>query len=94
MPLRVDDPELAMVASLVGSRQPVDDLLRGEPFAQELEPLRAVARVRVRLGRDRADVRLGPRDDGADGEELRLDRDAPLLRLEIDGDDRVRRRSA
>ena len=80
-----------MVSALVLAREPVDDLLSGEAFAKELEPVRPVARIRVGLGRDRTDLRLGPGDDGADGEELRLDGDAPLLRLEVDGDDRVRR---
>ena len=80
-----------MVAALVLARELVDDLLGGEAFAKQLEPVRPVARVRVRLGRDGSDVRLRPGDDRADGEELRLDRDAPLLRVEVDGDDRVGR---
>ena len=55
-----------MVAALVLAGEPVDDLLRGEALAQEREAVRPVARVRVRLRGDRADVRLGPRDDRAD----------------------------
>ena len=51
-----------------------------QALAQEREPVAAVARVRVRLRRDRADARLGPGHDRADGEELRLRRDAPLAR--------------
>ncbi len=90
-PLAVDDPELALVAAVVRLRQARDGLLRGEPVAQQREPVGPVARVRVRLRRDRADVRLGPRHDRADGEELRLRRHPPLPRLEVAGADRVRR---
>ena len=59
-PLRVDDAELALVASLVGRRQPLHDLVGAEALAQQREPVRAVARVRVRLRRDRARPRAPP----------------------------------
>ena len=62
------------------------------PSRSRREPVRAVARVRVCLRRDRADVRLGPRDDRADGEELRLRRDAPLAGVEVARGDRVGQR--
>ena len=62
-----------------------------QPLPEQREPVRPVARVRVRLRRDGAGLRLGPGDDRADGEELRLHRDAPLARVEVAGDDRVRR---
>jgi hypothetical protein len=65
----------------------VDGFLRGEPFSQELKPIRSVARVRVGLRRNRADVRLGPGDDGSDREKFRLDGDAPLIRVEVRCDD-------
>ena len=91
-PVRVDDAELPLVAAVVGvgraARRPPR---RDSPLAQQREPVRPVARVRVRLGRDRADVRLGPRHDRADREELRLRRDAPLAGVEVAGGDRVRR---
>ena len=89
--LGVDDPELAMSAIVVRGCQSLDDFLGREPFPQQCEPVRAVARIRVRLRRDGADERLRPRDDGADGEELRLDGDAPVPRLEVARADRVRR---
>ena len=88
---RVDDTELALVTALVGADQPFHGLLGREPFAQEREALGAVTRVRVRLGGDRADVRLRPRYDRSDREELRLDGDAPLRRIEVAGGDRERR---
>ena len=76
---------------VVGGRQPLHGLLRAEPVTEQREAVRAVTRVGERLGGDRPDVRLGPGDDGADTEELRLDGDAPLLRLEVARDDGVRR---
>src|SRR5205085_3574952 len=42
------------------------------------------------LGGDRADLGLGPRDERADREELRLDGDAPPAPGGVAGDDRVR----
>jgi hypothetical protein len=51
--LGVDDAELALVAALVAGGQPLDRLRGGAALAQQREPRRAVARVRVRLGRDR-----------------------------------------
>ncbi len=60
------------------------------PVSQEPQALRPVGEVRPRLGRDRTDLRLRGRHRGPYGEELRLDGDAPLARLEVAGDDRVR----
>src|SRR5207247_4919238 len=74
----VDDAELAVVAPLVGGGKPLDRLLGGEAVTEQREAVRAVARVRVGLRRDRAYVRLRPRHERADGEELRLRRDSPL----------------
>ncbi len=90
-PLAVDDPELALGAVLVGRGQALDHLVGGNPFAEQREPFGPVPRVRPRLRRDRAHERLGPGNDRADAEELRLHRDAPLPRLEVAGADRVRR---
>ena len=87
---RVHDPDLPVLAAFVGRRRAFDDLLRGQPLAQEREALRPVPRIRIRLGRDRAHSRLRPGDDRADGEELRLHGDSPLAPLEIAGTDRVR----
>ena len=84
----VDDAQLPGFASFVVGGEPRDDLVGGTPLAEQREPVRPVARIGVRLRRDRADVRLGPRHDGADREELRLHRHAPLRCLEVAGDDR------
>jgi hypothetical protein len=78
-----------VVAAVVGGRQTLDDLVGAEAFAEKLEPLGPIARVRVSLGRDRADPWLGPRDDRADREELGLGGDAPLALVEVAGGDRV-----
>jgi hypothetical protein len=88
---RVDDAQLAVLAALVRAREALDHPVGREPIAQQREPVRPVARVRVRLRRDGSDLGLGPRDDGADGEELGLYGDAPAARLEVTGGDRVRR---
>src|SRR5207244_13203932 len=76
----VDDAELALVATVVGTDQPPHDVVRGGALSQQREALRSVPRVRIRLRRDRADLGLRPRHDRADGEELRLPGDAPLAR--------------
>ena len=90
-PMRVDDAELAVLAPLVGADERPHDVLRRVALAQEREPVGPVGEVRPGLRRDRADLGLGGRHGGAHGEELRLDGDAPLARLEVAGDDRVRR---
>ena len=87
--VRVDDAELAVVAAVVGGGQARDDLLGGQSLAEECKAVRAVAGVRVRLGRDRSHVWLRPRHDRADGEKLRLRRDTPLACLEVARGDRV-----
>ena len=79
------------VPGLVGLREARHGLVCGESLAKEREAVGPVPRVRPRLRGDRADVRLGPGDDAADREELRLHRDAPLLRVEVAGADGVRR---
>ncbi len=91
---RVDNTELAMLAPVVCLRESLYDLVGGHSLAEERKPVRPVARVRVRLCRDRADVRLGPRDNGADREELRLRCNSPLTCVEVARDDRVRRDDA
>src|SRR6266545_3075794 len=47
--LGVDDPQLPVIAPVVGARQTLDDLLRGASLPEEVEPLRPVAGVRVGL---------------------------------------------
>ena len=74
----VDDAELSLLAVVVVGGQPLDDLVRRAPAPQQVEPVRAVARIRVRLRRDRTDLRCRPGHDRAHGEEFRLGDDAPL----------------
>src|SRR5207253_7870304 len=81
--------DLPVGPPLVRGGQACDDLLRAQALPQQRKALRPVARVGVGLGRDRADAGLGPRDDRAYGEELRLRRDSPLSGLEIAGRDRI-----
>ena len=88
--LGVDHPELTTVALVVRVGQSGDDGLRVQAVAQQCQPVRAVAGVRVRLRRDGARVRLSPGHDRPDGEELRLHRHTPLARVEVARDDRVR----
>ena len=87
----VDDPDLALVPALVGLGQALDDLLGRESLPQKREAIGAVARIRVRLRRDGAHLRLRPGHDRPDGEELRLHGHAPLPGVEIARHDRVRR---
>ncbi len=87
----VDDAELAVVATVVGIGQPLHDLGCTEAFAEQLEAVAPIPWVGVGLGCDCAYVRLGPGDDRADGEELRLRGNAPLSRVEVARGDRVRR---
>ena len=69
--LTVDHAELPVLPVVVRGGQPLDDVLGREPFVEQREPVRPVARVRVRLRGHRADTGLGPRHDRADAEELR-----------------------
>ena len=87
----IDDPELSVRALVVRRGQSVDHVLGREAFPQEREALGPIARIGIRLRRDRADVWLRPRDDRSDREELRLGRDPPLARSEIARTERVRR---
>lgn len=90
-PLAVDDAELSLGAAVVRLGQLPDDVLGRRSRTQQRETVGPVARVRPGLGRDRADERLRPGDDAADGEELRLDGDPPVTRSEVAGADRVGR---
>ncbi len=88
---RVDDTKLTVFTLGIGSCETLDHLLGTRPAAQQCEPVRAVTRVRIRLGRDRAHSGLRPGDDRSDREELGLGRDAPLPCLEVARRDRVGR---
>src|SRR5205814_755234 len=62
----VDDPELPLVAVVVRRSQLLDHFGGRATRAQQPQSLGAVPRVRVGLRRYGADMRLGPRHDGAD----------------------------
>ena len=76
----LEDDELREQADSLRERarngESLDDLFRGEAVSEEGESLRAVARVGIGLCRHRAHSCAGPRDDGADGQELGLDGDS------------------
>ncbi len=80
MPCASTTPMLPLCATGSGSVSGVDDLLCTSRPRGATEAVRAVLRICVRLRRDRADDGLPPRDDGADGEKLRLGGGAPLRR--------------
>ena len=93
-PLPVDDPELPVVAPVVGADEPRHDLIGAVALAEEGEAVGPVPHVRPGLRGDGADLRLGGGHPRAHRQELRLDGDAPFARLEVTGDDRVRRNHA
>ena len=68
--IRVDDAELAVLASSSAEVRPLDRLLGGHALPEKREPVRPVARIRVGLGRHGARLRLRPRHDRADAEKL------------------------
>src|SRR5438132_3203711 len=89
---RVHDAGLPLRGFLVGLHETLQRILRCDTLLQQGEGLRAVRRVRVRLGRDGADPGPGEGHNGSDGDELRFDRDAEVLRLWIEPDDAKGRR--
>ena len=86
-PLRVHNPNLALLWAIIRARQRGDSLLRRLALRQQVEATRAIARVRPGLRRHRADTGFGERHDRADGEKLRLHRDAEVARLRIEPND-------
>src|SRR5439155_18946503 len=56
-PRRVNDPDLAVLSALVGSRKGVHHLLSRLARAQQRQTVRSVTRIRPRLRGDGADVR-------------------------------------
>jgi hypothetical protein len=89
-PRGIDDPDLAHGLARVGRHQAGQCLGRRLAGAQPCEPVRAVSDLGERLGGDRADTGLDPRDSGADEGPAALDRDAEPATGRIAGDDRVR----
>jgi len=89
---RVHDSGLPLCAFLIGLHETLQRIFRCDTLLQQGEGLRAVCRVRVRLGRDGADPGPGEGHNGSDGDELRFDRDAEVLRLGIEPDDAEGRR--
>ncbi len=88
--LCVHKAHLAAVGEGIALHQDVERLGRGEAHLQQVQPARPERRVRERLARDGADSRLRPGHHGPDGEELRLDRHAPLAGAGVVRDDAER----
>src|SRR5439155_714376 len=89
---RIHDAGLPLRGFLIGLHDTLQRILRCDTLLQQGEGLRAVGRVRVRLGRDGAHPGPGEGHNGSDGDELRFDRDAEVLRLGIEPDDAEGRR--
>ena len=93
LPVNVADPPVASTIPAWRWSRPASSAtsrLRFVPSRDQPQAVRAVGHVGVALGRDGTDVSLRPRNDGADGKELRRDRHAPLTGLEVAGDQRER----
>src|SRR5207253_4782244 len=90
--VRIHDARLPLCGFLIGLHETLQRILRCDTPLQQGEGLRAVRRVRVRLGRDGADPGLGEGHDGSDGDKLRFDRDPEVLRLGTEPDDAEGRR--
>ncbi len=86
----VDKGDLPHVAALVDQEQSIKRLLGRQPTLHELQTARPVGRVDKALGGDRADSGLGPGNDRADREPVRLDGHAHLPGRRITSNDRVR----
>ena len=67
-----------------------DPNLGREIGAHEVECIRSVGRIGHRLRRHGSDAGLGPRNDRADREPVRLHRDSKLTRRRVTRNDRVR----
>ena len=72
-------PDLPVVAAVVLLEQPLERDRGGGAVVEVGERQALVGDVGVGLGGDGADLRHGGRYDGADGQELRGDGDAPRL---------------
>src|SRR5438093_1400942 len=88
----VDEAHLAPGGLFVGFHEALQDILRRDALFHHAEGLRPEGRVRVGLGRDRADPRLRERHHRADRDEFRFDRDPEVFRLRIESDDAEGRR--
>src|SRR6185295_4797745 len=89
--LRVDQAHLPHRGAAVDVRHQLHHLRRLDALRHQVERLRTISGVRVRLRLDRAHPGLGPRHDRTHRDELRLHRDAELLRVGIVGNNRERR---
>ena len=83
---RVDHRHLAFVLQRVGGGQLGERLGRTLARPHPVQPVRPVRRARVRLGGDHSDPRLPEGDEGADREPVRLDGDAVLAGVGVEGD--------
>ena len=86
----VDHRDLACRLARVDGHERGERDGRAVAVAHPFEAARAVAQLRERLGRDRADAGLDPRHHRTGGEEVGLHRDAEGAGLGVAGHDRVR----
>jgi hypothetical protein len=74
--LRIDHRDLPAVGLRIVLDQSRQRVGRAHAITHQRQPFLAVAWIDERLGRDRADAGLGPGNDRADREPVRLDGDA------------------
>jgi hypothetical protein len=83
----VDQPDLPLVAAVVGGDQALQRLRSRQALAHECDAVGSVRHVGIGLGGDRAGARICPRHHRADGEELRGDGCAEIAGLQVHADD-------
>jgi len=88
-PLAVDEGDLPHRLGRIGRQQRPEGVGSRQAGAHQLQAPRAVGRLHERLGGHGAHARLGPGDDGAHAEPVRLDGHAHLAGARVAGDDGV-----
>jgi hypothetical protein len=87
----IDDPQLAIAPPAIGPREPTDDLVCGSSGAQQLRSWGPVEEIRVRLGRERPYLPVGPRNDRSNAGRLCGHRESsePTGRVAMDDGERA-----
>ena len=88
-PLRIHDPDLPALASLIIGEQQLQGLFGALPAREQLQALGPERRVPERLRRERTDPGFRPGHHGADREELRLHAHPRLAGLGVEADGRM-----
>ncbi len=81
--LAVDKANLAPAGTAVTGQQSLESVLGAPSGAHQFQPERPIGGVRQRLGGNRTDAGLGPRDHRADREPMRLHRNAQITGLRV-----------